>query len=190
MASLRWLAEFQILACIPLEVSVPIKDVSDLAGVPEGHLCRVIRLMATCGFLEEPKPSLVTHTPLSAQFASDQSLVDAVIFMAESATPAALQMASATHRFGATLNPTESAYNVAMNSMQPFHVARQGRSKLGRQWSAYLCHAAGLQQEGALVDALSQLSWANLGNACIVEVSAESMRANIMLLPPTFPLLA
>ncbi|KAK3291283.1 uncharacterized protein B0H64DRAFT_446516 [Chaetomium fimeti] len=174
VACLRWLAEFQILACIPPEVSVPITDLADLTGIPEQQLSRVTRLTATHGLLREPKPGFVAHTPLSAQFTAEQSLLDAVVFMAESVAPAALQMASATQRFGATRSPTECAYNLAMSTVRPFHVARQESSKLDRQWSAYLCHAAGLQQEDALVDALSRLSWANLGNACIVEVGAQS----------------
>jgi hypothetical protein len=149
---------------------VPIKDLSDLTGVPEGQLSRVIRLTATCGFLQEPKPHHVTHTTLSAQFTTDQSLLDAVVFLAASAAPAALQMASA-HHFGAMRTPTGSAYNLAVDTMRPFHATRREGSKLDRQWAAYLLHAGGLQQEDAVVDALSRLNWANLGSACIVEVS-------------------
>lgn len=118
----------------------------------------------------------MTHTRLSAQFTAEQSLLDAVVFLAESAAPAALQMASATQRFGSTRSPTECAYNLALSTVRPFQVARQESCKLDRQWSAYLCHAAGLQQEDALVDALSRLSWANLGDACIVEVSKDLNR--------------
>ncbi|KAL2138955.1 hypothetical protein VTI28DRAFT_5995 [Corynascus sepedonium] len=174
IACLRWLAEYQILACIPPEVSVPIKDLADLTGVAEGQLTRVIRLTATTGFLRETKPCSVSHTPLSVQFTTDQSLLDAVVFMAESVAPAALRMASATQHFGATCSPNESAYGLATRDMRPFHIALQEHSKLSRQWSAYLCHAGGLQQEDALVEALSRLSWANLGDTCIVEVGAQS----------------
>ena len=165
------MAEFQVFACIPPDVSVPMKDLADLTGIPEQQLARVIRLTATYGLLREPKPGFVTHTPLSAQFTAEQPLLDAVVFMAESVAPAALQMALATQRFGSTRNPTESAYNLAMNTVRPFHVARQESPKLDRQWSAYLRHGGGLQQEDTLVEALSRLNWANLGNACIVEVS-------------------
>jgi hypothetical protein len=113
----------------------------------------------------------VSHTPLSAQFITNQSLLDAAVFMAESAAPTALQMPLATQRFGASLSVTESAYNVVMNTVQPFYVAIKERPKLRRQWSAYLCHAAGLHQEDEVVDVLSRLNWSNLGNACVVEVS-------------------
>lgn len=94
-----------------------------------------------------------------------------MVFIAEMATPAALQMPHATQRFGASTNSSESAFNLALNTVRPFHVTIQERPKLRRQLSAYLCHAAGLHQEEEIVEVLSQLNWANLGNACIVEVS-------------------
>ncbi|KAK7698687.1 hypothetical protein SLS64_012298 [Diaporthe eres] len=169
--SLGWLAECQILACIPLELSVPTKDLADLAGVPVSQLLRAIRLLATVGFLQEQQPGSVAHTPLSAQFITSQSLLDASVFMAEWAVPAALQMPIATQRFGATQGgPAEAA----MNSMRPFQSALQERSKLRRQWSAYLHHAAGLHQEEEVLDVISRLNWSNLGSACIVEVNARS----------------
>ncbi|ELR08153.1 hypothetical protein VC83_08898 [Pseudogymnoascus destructans] len=174
LACLRWLAEFQVFACIPFDESLPIKDLADLVGVPESQLVRVIRLTATCGFLREPIPGFVSHSPLSVQFISNQSLVDATMFIAELATPTALQMPQATQRFGASSSATERAYNLALNTVRPFHVAIQERSKLRRQWSAYLCHAAGLHQEEEIIEVLSRLNWSNLGNACIVEVGAKS----------------
>ncbi|KFY24935.1 hypothetical protein V493_04938 [Pseudogymnoascus sp. VKM F-4281 (FW-2241)] len=175
LASLRWLAEFQVLACIPFDESLPIKDLADLVGIPESQLVRVIRLTATCGFLREPIQGFVSHSLLSAQFITDRSLLDAIMFIAELATPAALQMPQATQRFGASQNATESAYNLALNTARSFHVAVQEHSKLRRQWSAYLCHAVGLHQEGEIIEVLSRLNWSNLGNACVVEVGAKSI---------------
>ncbi|KFY14210.1 hypothetical protein V492_02775 [Pseudogymnoascus sp. VKM F-4246] len=174
LASLRWLAEFQVLACIPFDESLPVEDLADLVGVPESQLVRVIRLTATCGFLREPISGFVSHSALSAQFITNQSLLDATVFIADLATPTALQMPQATQRFGNSSSATDSAYNLALNTVRPFHVAVQERSRLRRQWSAYLCHAAGLHQEEEIVDVLSKLNWSNLGNACIVEVGAKS----------------
>ncbi|OKL55381.1 hypothetical protein UA08_09362 [Talaromyces atroroseus] len=174
VACLKWLAEFQILACIPLDGSISIRDLADLAGVPKTQLSRIIRLTATSGFLQEPIANHVSHTPLSAQFMVNQSLLDAAVFMAEFAAPAALHMPMATERFGSPKSPTETAYNLALNTMRPFNVAIQERHKLGRQWSAYLHQAVGLHQEKEIVDMLSQLKWSNLGNASIVEIGAQS----------------
>ncbi|KAL2289811.1 hypothetical protein FJTKL_01123 [Diaporthe vaccinii] len=172
LACLQWLAECQILACIPLELSIPTNDLADLAGVPVSQLLRAIRLLATVGFLQEQEPGSVAHTPLSAQFITSQSLLDASVFMAESAVSGALQMPIATQRFGATQGgPAEAA----MNSIRSFQSALRERSRLRRQWSAYLRHAAGLhQEEEEELDVISRLNWSNLGSACIVEVNARS----------------
>ncbi|GFF62992.1 hypothetical protein IFM51744_11063 [Aspergillus udagawae] len=173
VACLKWLAEYQILACIPVEGGMSMQDLADLAGVPEIQLRRIIRLMGTSGFLQEPLPNYVSHTPLSAQFVTNQSLLDAAVFMADLAAPTALQMSTATQRFGGSWHPTETAYSLALSTVQPFGVAIQERPKLGRQWSAYL-HAVGLHQEKEIVDMLSQLKWPSLGTAFIVEVGAQS----------------
>lgn len=139
-----------------------------MAGVPVSQLCRVIRLLATRGFLQEQEQGSVAHTPLSAHFITSQSLLDASIFMAESVVPAALQMPIITQRFGPALGgPAEAA----MGAVRPFLSALQERSKLRRQWAAYQRHAAGLHQEEEVLDVISKLKWSNLGSACIVEVS-------------------
>ncbi|KAK3680673.1 hypothetical protein B0T22DRAFT_473259 [Podospora appendiculata] len=174
LACLEWLAEFQILACIPPEGSVPIEDLADLAGVPAGQLGRIVRLMATTGFLRELEAGSVSHTPLSAHFIPGQGLLDATMFMAELVAPTALQMPSATQRFGASRSANETAYNLAHHTTRPFHAAQRERAKLSRQWSAYLSHAAGLHDEDDIVDVFSQLNWNNLGSASIVEVNAQS----------------
>ncbi|KAL2173103.1 uncharacterized protein P884DRAFT_212954 [Thermothelomyces heterothallicus CBS 202.75] len=189
LACLHWLVEFQILACIPLEESVLLKDLADLAGVPAGQLARVVRLTASRGFLHEPEADHVAHTKLSAQFITNQSLLDATVFMAECAAPAALQMSFATHRFGgaSAANPTgagagvavaaaaDGAFDLAFATQDPSsHGADRERSRMRRGWSAYLAHLSGSHGESEVVNALLRLSWSNLGNACVVEVGAHS----------------
>jgi hypothetical protein len=167
--------------------SVPIKDVAALSGVSDGQLARVIRLTATASFLHEPQPGQVCHTALSASFVSNPGHLDAAMFLAESAAPAALRMAPATHRFGAdhtqARQPSESAYYLDLNTVLPFHLACEEHPRLRRQWHAYLHYAAGLPavEDGAdngpdtAIDILMQLNWAAISNcrdvpARIVEV--------------------
>lgn len=123
------------------------------------YLTRIIRLTATAGFLQEPKPGNVAHTPLSAPFVANPSFLDAVMFLAESVAPAALQMAN------------ESAYNLGPNTTKSFHTLCNEQPKLSRQWSAYLQHAAGLYAADSVVDILAQMDRYTIGNtyACIVE---------------------
>ncbi|KAF7587025.1 hypothetical protein BBP40_007847 [Aspergillus hancockii] len=138
LACLQWLGEFQVLACIPLHGSVPISDVAELAGVPEIQLCRIIQMTATAGFLQESQPGQVAHTALSARFVTKPSYLDAAMFLAETAAPAALQMAAATQRFGPSQQPNESAYNIAFHTSDTFASSCEQRPHLQRQWPAYL----------------------------------------------------
>jgi hypothetical protein len=176
LACLQWLGEFQVLACIPLSGSVPFKDIADLAGVPETQICRVVRMMATAGFLHEPQPGHVAHSALSAPFVTKPSFLDAAMFLSETAAPAALQMAVATQRFGHSQRPSESAYNVAFNTSAAFSSAFEQRSKLQRQWPAYLRYGTG-DVDSSVTDILSRLDWLSLGNVTVVEVSQLTLDA-------------
>ncbi|KAK0729551.1 hypothetical protein B0H67DRAFT_559073 [Lasiosphaeris hirsuta] len=172
LACLRWLGKTQILACIPRIGSVPIKDVANLAGVEETQLCRVVRLTATGGFLKEDPRGHVGHTALSDPFFSNPLLLDAAMFMAESAAPAALNMAITDANSVKGTHP--SAYDLALNTWTPFHIACEQNPRLSRQYSAYLQYAAGLHVMDGFADVLKQLCWSNISQACVVEVGAHS----------------
>jgi hypothetical protein len=166
----QWLGEFQVLACIPLSSSVPFKDVADIVGVPEAQLCRVVHMTATAGFLQQPQPGHVAHTALSAPFVIKPSYLDAAMFLSETVAPSALHMAVATQRFGHTHRPEESAYNAAFNTSATFATIYEKRSKLQRQWPAYLRNLGG-DTDLSITEVLSQLDWSSIGKATIVEVS-------------------
>ncbi|KAK7993181.1 AAA family ATPase [Apiospora arundinis] len=178
LACLRWLSEFQILACIPLQSSVPIKDVATLAGIQDhDHLARVIRFVATHEFLQvtEPQASVVSHTPLSAQFIANPSYVDALMFLSDTQMPSALHMAPATQHSleagwaGTGTGTGENAYNLALSTTKPFHVARPESPRWQRCLTAFLDHSAGVFRVKDTADMLGQLNWSNLSNACVVE---------------------
>ncbi|KAL4968759.1 uncharacterized protein BDV14DRAFT_187543 [Aspergillus stella-maris] len=180
LSCLQWLGEFQVLACIPLTGSVPIKDVADLAGVPEAHLTRMIRMSATAGFLSEPQPGQVSHSALSAPFVTKPSYLDAVMFLSGTVAPAALQMPVSTQRFGPSLRPNETAYNLAFNNPVTFASTCEQRPKLQRQWPAFLRYGT-INTEDRVTDLLSRLDHFRRGNISIVEVGARSIdRANTL----------
>lgn len=127
-------------------------------------------MTATAGFLHEPYPMHVAHSALSAPFVTRPSYLDAVMFLSETAAPAAMHMAAATQRFGQSQRPHESAYNVALNTSITFVNMCEQRSKLQRQWPAYLRHAMG-GVELSVTDVLTCFDWPSLGSATVVEVS-------------------
>ncbi|KAK9781104.1 hypothetical protein SCAR479_04925 [Seiridium cardinale] len=178
LASLQWLCEFQVLACIPLDISVPFADVAEISGVPESQLRRVARLMATVGFLEEPQLGQIGHSLLSAQFVTQPALLDAAIFLSGTVAPAALKMPEATRQFGASNRPDDSAYAAVLNSKVPVSSIFQLQPKLQRQFSTYLAHGLG-DSEAAVLDVLMNMDWLALGNATVVDVgSASATTAN------------
>ena len=166
---MQWLGEFQVLVCIPLSGSVSSSDVAELTGVPETQLCRVVRMTATAGFLCEPKPRHLAHTALSASFITKPSFLDAAMFLAETAAPAALNMAAATHRFGNSQRTHESAYNIAFKTSATFATVCEQRAKLRRQWLAYLRYGMG-DADASITDILTRLDWDSLGSASVAEV--------------------
>jgi hypothetical protein len=180
VACLQWLGEFQVLACIPLTGDVPLEDVAELSGVPEDTLSRIVRMTATAGFLCEPQPGHVAHTPLSSPFVVKPSYLDAAMFLAETAAPTALQMSAATQRHGQSERANETAYTVAFNTSQTFQNACEQRLKLQRQWPAFLRCAGDL--DDGVAELLGRLDWQSLGNACIVDVSDSHVLQRIACL--------
>lgn len=175
LACLHWLGDFQVLACIPLRHSVPIKDISDLAGVPEAQLCRIARMTMAFGFLCEPQPGRLSHNALSAAFVTNPSLLDAVMFLAGTATPSALKMAANTQRLNYSSTPQATAYNLASNHASSFSTECEQRPQLRRQWSAFQRYGTG-DADDDLVEILQSLQCANqfVGEpGTVVEVSVR-----------------
>nr|A0A411PQN9.1 RecName: Full=Agnestins biosynthesis cluster transcriptional coactivator AgnL9; AltName: Full=Agnestins biosynthesis cluster protein L9 [Paecilomyces divaricatus]QBG38879.1 transcriptional coactivator [Paecilomyces divaricatus] len=171
LACIRWLGEFQVPACIPLDGSALMKDVSELIDVPENQLGRIVRMAATCGFLREPEPGHITHSALSASFVTNPSYLDAAMFLAETAAPAALDMVAATKQ---RLGSSEPASQNVVFDQGFFSAANKTQlRRLQRQWQAYLRHGMAHLCD-ITTDFLTCLEPLRMGNASIVEVGARS----------------
>ncbi|KAI1405399.1 hypothetical protein F4819DRAFT_423921 [Hypoxylon fuscum] len=180
LACLRWLSEYQVLACIPLQGRVPSNDVAVLLGVPESQLVRIVQMTATEGFLCQPEPGKLAHTALSAPFVEDPSLMDAALFLSEIAGPTAFQMAAATRRWGPSSKGNETPYNIALNTSTAFFSACQQSPRMRRQWPSYLQYGMG-DVEAGVTDVLTKLDWRSLGSSTIVDCTATSVATAIKL---------
>lgn len=169
LACLKWLGDFQILACIPPEEPVPILDVADLTGIAYTDLYRVVSFLISIGFLMESCPGHVGHSILSAQFVRNPSLLDAIMFIAETLTPAALQMANTTERVGRSAHLDESPFSIATHSSTNFAASCAHQPRLKRQATAYDCIEMNSTGEATIAVFLS-LDWHNLGEFHVVEV--------------------
>ncbi|EED18975.1 conserved hypothetical protein [Talaromyces stipitatus ATCC 10500] len=181
LACMRWMGEFHVLAYIPQDGSALMKDISDLINVSESQLCRIIRMVTPMGFLKEPQPGYVAHSALSASFASKQSYVDAMMFLANTLAPAALGMATAQHdseyheHARNSLCNHESAISTTFSSIDKTQLPL-----LQRRWHAYLRHGMGYFCDTA-TDILTCLEPFRMEKALIVEVGARSTeRATIL----------
>jgi hypothetical protein len=172
LASLHWLSSLQVLACIPLAQTVAVQDVADVSGVPFQQLLRLIRTTATTGFLHEPQPGLVKHTPLSAQFVKKPFLTDAVTFLSNTALPAALQMGKATRLQTQLANTKQTACNLVTQPKVSLGAECKRHPELKRQVAAY----QRLRQnafDDSVTEILSSLDWTNLGDATVVQVRQD-----------------
>lgn len=164
LACLKWLGEFQITAYVPLNDSISLDELAELADVPEHTLSRVVRMTATAGFLHEPQLGCVAHTPLSLAFTNELLYFDAAMFLANKVAPSALD-----------LTPFEQKQNhgglnmAGLQSFESFATHRAQEPQLNRQWLAY-CHSVGNPPNdlGALINLLN---WQSLGDASVVHVS-------------------
>lgn len=118
-------------------------------------------MTAAAGFLQEPQLGHIAHTELSAQFVMKPSYHDAVMFLSDTAAPAALHMVKAMQLFGhgqgvGGRGSGDSAYNLWQGTAVPFATMCEQQPQLRRQWPAYLKHVMAMR-EGCGEDILKSL---------------------------------
>ncbi|BCS19611.1 uncharacterized protein APUU_20043S [Aspergillus puulaauensis] len=175
LANLQWLCEFQVLACIPLDGEVAFEEVADISNVPVDHLQRVVRLMTTAGFLREQTSGHVSHTALSASFVTEPDLLDAALFLAQVAVPAALKTSHMAHQSAPYSHDQLSAMAVQpegrlMGLAGDFDPSQP---KIHRQFAAYLAHGI-LDESSAVDEVLKLIDWDAIGATTVVDVHPQS----------------
>ena len=129
-------------------------------------------MTATAGFLCELSPGQIAHTALSSPFVTNLTYLDAGMFLAETAAPAALHMTNLAQSHNLQETMTTSAYTVAFDTAETFETACAERSQLRRRWMAY--RRCVQDPHDSVAELLARLNWNALGSACIVDVSALS----------------
>ncbi|KAH8653265.1 hypothetical protein BGZ60DRAFT_181281 [Tricladium varicosporioides] len=169
LACLHWLGQFQILAFIPNLGSIALQDIAELADVPKNQLRRIVRMTAAVGFLYEPRPGHVEHTALSAPFGNRPSYHDALMFLTNTAAPAAMQMVTVTQRMRLQ---QQLLQRTSYNDL-PLASSFQQQVKPRYQWPSYLRYALG-DQDSSIASIFDSFDWASLGVATVVDVGAQS----------------
>ncbi|KAF7871499.1 hypothetical protein EAF04_003606 [Stromatinia cepivora] len=180
LSCLKWLLHFNILNHIPLDEPILFGTVAESANVPLSRLKSVARMAITGGMLCEPQPDYLTHSRISAQFATNNNLIDWAKFMTQYSAPTAEKFAEATARWGDTSEKNQTAYNVAFGTELPFfeHLAQsQDRTATFAAYMRSLNNSQGI----ALKHILGGLDWGSLGKANIVDVGGSTGQASILL---------
>lgn len=157
--------------------SIPVEELASLADVEVSMLSRVVRLVATVGYLQEDKPGHVAHTALSIHFTTELPSLDAITLLASDIAPSALRLTSMTesHDKGTrqdsrSWTQTQSTGNSEASSSLSLS-ASPDRPQIRRQWAAY-CQNMG-SSESVLGVIISNLNWRGLGQASVVHVSTS-----------------
>jgi 6-hydroxytryprostatin B O-methyltransferase len=168
---LRWLCHFRIIIHVPaVPDSISYKDLAKLAGVPERTLQSVARMAMTAGFLCEKVIGQVSHTPLSASFATRPDLYSWMMYMANRTVPTMAKFVEATERWGDTTKKNETAYNLAMDTELTFFEHINSQSELNEEFGAYMKSQASSKSGTNVQFLLQGFDWAGLGEATIVDV--------------------
>ncbi|KAK3395196.1 hypothetical protein B0H63DRAFT_533829 [Podospora didyma] len=94
LGCLRWLVHFDIPQLLPLTVS-------KTARVAEHQLRRIARMaILAAGFLSEPVPNQLAHSPLSAAMVAQPDLLKWLRFMSDTSAPTVPAMVEAMERWG------------------------------------------------------------------------------------------
>lgn len=158
-----------------MDSSALMKDVSDLIGVPETQLGRIVSVASLGGFLQEAKPGHVAHSPLSAAFVAKPSYLDAAMFLAGKAAPAAWKMAAATKQ---VRDSPQKAQEVMFHEGIFANAEKSKLPRLQRQWRAYLRYGLGHHCDTA-TDILTCLGISQIGaGSLVVEVCYRCICGN------------
>jgi hypothetical protein len=174
LACLHWLGQFQILAFLPHQGSIALEDIAELADVPEAQLRRIVRMTAAAGFLHEPQPGYVEHTALSAPFGNTPSYHDALMFLTNTAAPAAMQMVQVTQRL------RHQKQGTAFNDL-PLAASFQQQATLRRQWPSYLKYGLG-DPDSSIASIFNSFDWESAGEGTVVDVSGVFLFGNRKLI--------
>lgn len=157
--------------------SIPVEELASLADVEVSMLSRVVRLVATVGYLQEDKPGHVAHTPLSIHFTTELASLDAITLLASDIAPLALRSTSMTKIYDEgkrqdswAWTRTQSLGNSESCSLLSVKGAPE-RPQIRRQWAAYYQTMG--SSESILGVVISNLNWRGLGQASVVHVSAS-----------------
>lgn len=145
-ACVRWLCHFRIPEALPLEdgensashPAVPYATVAQKTGVPLHQLRSIARMALLMGFLSEPEPDQLSHSPLSAAMVRDPGVLEWARFVTSTSAPMVSAMVEATERWGGDRDVSKTAYAVAWQTELPLFAHVASDKDLQARYAAYM----------------------------------------------------
>jgi len=145
--------------------------ISEACNVPEIHIRRLLRQAMVHRIFAEPKPGIVAHTAASAVLVRDPSVADYIGMETEDAWPAATKQVEAIEIYGLSEEPTETGFNVALQTTDSFYTFLGKNPSQARRFGNAM--AAGADDLGRGIEGFSELSWEELGEGLVVDVGGN-----------------
>ncbi|KAK3713684.1 hypothetical protein LTR37_008378 [Vermiconidia calcicola] len=169
----RWLVSLDVLRHIPAEGTISYAALASTAGVPQNQLRGVARMAVCNGFLEEPQSGHVAHGRMSALLVRDEKFMNWARWMLNYSVPVAYRHADATHRWGETDARDQTAFQVAMNTSEPFFDYVRKSPEMTDLFSGYMRNVTA-SGTWSLDHAVDGFDWASLPRgAKVVDVGGS-----------------
>lgn len=171
---IAWLCHFDILSNIPQPPdSIAYSDVATKAQVPLSKLQSVARMVMTTGLLCETKDGKLSHSTLSAQFATNIHMKTQLLHIFNQTVPLMTGLIQATEKWGETSATNETAYNIVHNTELSFFEHLKTRPDLNEGFQAYMKSRAVSHTGSNVEHLLNAFDWKALGQAQVVDVSSH-----------------
>ncbi|EGX97263.1 hydroxyindole O-methyltransferase, putative [Cordyceps militaris CM01] len=182
ISGLRWLCRFNVISLVPLDGSISYADLAAAAKVPLKQLKSIVRMLMCANFFAETASQNVQHTKLSAQFARSEPLQTWAIFLAEDSIIMGLKMYEATSKWGATTSKTETSFNLALGTDEPFFEWLSTTPEATKKFSSYM-KAVTATYGTSLEHLVDGYDWASRlrDGATVVDVGGSLGHASIAL---------
>ncbi|KAL4973075.1 hypothetical protein BDW66DRAFT_154155 [Aspergillus desertorum] len=168
MSSLRWIYHFKIAPAIPLDRAISYAEVAAETDVDVDHLTRMLRHAMTNRLFTEPEPGMVAHTAPSALLVTTQALNDWVGYTTEETFPASATVVEAQERFGASLSPTETEYNVAFGTPKPMFAHMAEDPERERRFANTMAEMTSTEGYG-IHHLVEGYGWDEIGKAKVID---------------------
>ncbi|KAF5516137.1 O-methyltransferase aurJ [Colletotrichum siamense] len=173
LTCVRWLVDLNVLHHLPATGSIAYTTLAADAGVPVKHLKGVARMAVVNGFLEEPLPGHVAHSRASSLLLRDDNFMSWARWMMNYSMPVAYRFADATRRWGDTDAKDQTAFNLALDTPDPFFDHIRKNAELTSVFSDYMRNVTA-SRSWSLAHAVESFDWGSLPDgAKVVDVGGS-----------------